>query len=211
MARAYQSLPTTYGALPAGMNANASTASKEDANTAENASECDLEEGEITDEPEPALNVDEGHKVKMEVGVDNMLVAKSGADNGLPIEKRETTPRVTLKPEFLGSAQQNANNREDTLSSTTLRSSMSPSDQDIPGLTYRSSTTPISILASNSETSVPSKQELELAKDVVLDLLGWGVQPEYLVDCGISSHAIYRIFTDLNLRLPSNLSYLGPS
>ncbi|KAG5644489.1 hypothetical protein DXG03_008316 [Asterophora parasitica] len=53
-----------------------------------------------------------------------------------------------------------------------------------------------------------SLEELEIAKNIVLDLLGWGVQPEYLVECGVSSHAIYRIFTDLHLRLPSNLSYL---
>ncbi|KAG6811775.1 hypothetical protein H0H92_005905 [Tricholoma furcatifolium] len=66
----------------------------------------------------------------------------------------------------------------------------------------------------NSEAQIPhvdmpplSPKEYELAKDAVLDLLGWGVEPEYLVECGISSHAIYRIFTDLHLRLPSNLSY----
>ncbi|KAG6819361.1 hypothetical protein H0H93_012544 [Arthromyces matolae] len=55
-------------------------------------------------------------------------------------------------------------------------------------------------------------EELEMAKDDVLDLLGWGVPPEYLVECGISSPVIYRIFTDLHLRLPSNLSmpYVRP-
>jgi hypothetical protein len=54
-----------------------------------------------------------------------------------------------------------------------------------------------------------SDEELDLAKSIVLDLLGWGVEPEYLIECGVSSHAIYRIFTDLRLRLPSNLSYTG--
>lgn len=50
-----------------------------------------------------------------------------------------------------------------------------------------------------------SPQELERAKDIVLDLLGWGMPPEYLVDVGVSSVALRRIFTDLRLRLPGNL------
>jgi hypothetical protein len=50
-----------------------------------------------------------------------------------------------------------------------------------------------------------SVQELDHAKNLVLDLLGWGVEPEFLVDEGISAQLIYRVFTDLNLRLPTNL------
>ena len=50
-----------------------------------------------------------------------------------------------------------------------------------------------------------SDEDLERAKSVVLDLLGWGVSGEYLVECGVSSPAIHRIFTDLHLRLPANL------
>ncbi|KAJ7721716.1 hypothetical protein DFH07DRAFT_857449 [Mycena maculata] len=48
-------------------------------------------------------------------------------------------------------------------------------------------------------------EDLEHAKDIVLDLLGWGVEPEYLVECGVSAGTIRRIFTDLRLRLPKNL------
>ncbi|KAJ7510335.1 hypothetical protein B0H11DRAFT_1184412 [Mycena galericulata] len=51
-------------------------------------------------------------------------------------------------------------------------------------------------------------EDLELAKDIVLDLLGWGVEPEYLVECGVSAGTIRRIFTDLRLRLPRNLAAL---
>ncbi|TFK28326.1 hypothetical protein FA15DRAFT_701212 [Coprinopsis marcescibilis] len=51
-----------------------------------------------------------------------------------------------------------------------------------------------------------SIDDLDRAKTLVLDLLGWGVEPEYLVTCGVSSQLIYRVFTDLNLRLPGNLS-----
>ncbi|KAF8909694.1 hypothetical protein CPB84DRAFT_1765227 [Gymnopilus junonius] len=48
-------------------------------------------------------------------------------------------------------------------------------------------------------------EELQEAKSLVLDLLGWRVSPEYFIDAGVSPEAIYRIFTDLDLRLPSNL------
>jgi len=50
-----------------------------------------------------------------------------------------------------------------------------------------------------------SPDNLTTAKEIVLDLLGWGVPPEYLVSSGVSPEAIYRIFTDLNLSLPTNL------
>jgi hypothetical protein len=47
------------------------------------------------------------------------------------------------------------------------------------------------------------------AKDVILDLLGWGVPPEYLVNCGLSREIIYYTFIELNLRLPASLDYTG--
>ena len=47
-----------------------------------------------------------------------------------------------------------------------------------------------------------TESQIDDAKNLVLDLLGWGV---YLVTCGIHPDLIYRIFTDLNLRLPTNL------
>ncbi|KAI6030730.1 hypothetical protein F5J12DRAFT_713856 [Pisolithus orientalis] len=50
-----------------------------------------------------------------------------------------------------------------------------------------------------------TQQEYDTAKDLVLDLLGWGVPPEYLLEYGISRHMIYYVFTELNLRLPDNL------
>ncbi|KAH7908051.1 hypothetical protein BJ138DRAFT_1069425 [Hygrophoropsis aurantiaca] len=51
--------------------------------------------------------------------------------------------------------------------------------------------------------------EYDSAKDIVLDLLGWGVPPEYLVDCGLSRHVVFYVFSELNLRLPSNLDING--
>ncbi|KAJ7178867.1 hypothetical protein C8R43DRAFT_974519 [Mycena crocata] len=55
------------------------------------------------------------------------------------------------------------------------------------------------------EYTLMTPEELDHAKDIVLDLLGWGVEPEYLVDCGVSDAVLHRIFTDLRLRLPRNL------
>ena len=49
----------------------------------------------------------------------------------------------------------------------------------------------------------------DFAKDILLELLGWGVDPEYLVDVGLSRELVYYAFTELNLRLPSNLDTTG--
>jgi hypothetical protein len=51
--------------------------------------------------------------------------------------------------------------------------------------------------------------QYDSAKDIILDILGYGVPPEYLIDCGISKEIIYYVFTELNLRLPSNLVTVG--
>lgn len=56
-----------------------------------------------------------------------------------------------------------------------------------------------------------TQKQYETAKEVVLDILGYGVPPEYLIDCGISKEIIYYVFTELNLRLPSNLDTAGIS
>jgi hypothetical protein len=50
-----------------------------------------------------------------------------------------------------------------------------------------------------------TQKQYDTAKEVILDILGYGVPPEYLIDCGISKEIIYYVFTELNLRLPSNL------
>ncbi|KAJ3511812.1 hypothetical protein NLJ89_g3888 [Agrocybe chaxingu] len=50
-----------------------------------------------------------------------------------------------------------------------------------------------------------SQDELDEAKSLILDLLGWGVAPEYLVETGLTPAVVFRVFTDLNLRLPDNL------
>lgn len=40
------------------------------------------------------------------------------------------------------------------------------------------------------------------AKILMLDLLGWGVPPEYILNRGVSHKLVCSVFTDLNLRLP---------
>ncbi|KAI9573623.1 hypothetical protein HD554DRAFT_2013037 [Boletus coccyginus] len=54
-----------------------------------------------------------------------------------------------------------------------------------------------------------TQDQYNTAKDIVLDLLGWGVPPEYLLECGLSRHAVFYVFSELNLRLPSNLDTSG--
>ncbi|KAF9221659.1 hypothetical protein BS17DRAFT_259097 [Gyrodon lividus] len=54
-----------------------------------------------------------------------------------------------------------------------------------------------------------TQDQFNTAKDIVLDLLGWGVSPEHLLECGSSRHVIFYVFTELNLRLPSNLDISG--
>jgi hypothetical protein len=54
-----------------------------------------------------------------------------------------------------------------------------------------------------------SQDQYNTAKDIVLDLLGWGVPPEYLIECGLSRHVVFYVFSELNLRLPSNLDTSG--
>ncbi|OCB88247.1 hypothetical protein A7U60_g4653 [Sanghuangporus baumii] len=52
-------------------------------------------------------------------------------------------------------------------------------------------------------------EQFNLAKELILDLLGWGVSPEYLVDCGLTREAVFYTFMELNLKLPRNLDVSG--
>ncbi|KAH9948824.1 hypothetical protein B0H21DRAFT_203465 [Amylocystis lapponica] len=54
-----------------------------------------------------------------------------------------------------------------------------------------------------------NQAQYDAAKDIVLDLLGWGVPPEYLVNCGLSREIVYYVFVEFNLRLPANLDTTG--
>ncbi|KAJ7134715.1 hypothetical protein C8R44DRAFT_870318 [Mycena epipterygia] len=54
-----------------------------------------------------------------------------------------------------------------------------------------------------------NQDQYDTAKDIILDLLGWGVPPDYLVDCNLSREIVYYVFSELNLRLPHNLDTVG--
>jgi hypothetical protein len=54
-----------------------------------------------------------------------------------------------------------------------------------------------------------TQKQYDTAKEVILDILGYGVPPEYLIDCGLSREIIYYVFTELDLRLPNNLDIAG--
>ncbi|KIM31043.1 hypothetical protein M408DRAFT_274598 [Serendipita vermifera MAFF 305830] len=48
-------------------------------------------------------------------------------------------------------------------------------------------------------------EELNKAKVLILDLLGWGLSPENLVEAGISKECLVPCLRELKLRLPSNI------
>ena len=50
-----------------------------------------------------------------------------------------------------------------------------------------------------------TEEQLYQAKVVMLDLLGWGVPPEYILQRGVSHELMYTVFTDLRLRLPESI------
>lgn len=54
-----------------------------------------------------------------------------------------------------------------------------------------------------------NEHQYNASKDTILDLLGWGVEPEYLIDVGLSREIIFYVFTELRLRLPRNLNTTG--
>ncbi|KAF8631406.1 hypothetical protein AX15_002414 [Amanita polypyramis BW_CC] len=54
-----------------------------------------------------------------------------------------------------------------------------------------------------------TQQQYDTAKDIILDLLGWGVPPEYLIECGLSREIVFYVFVELNLRLPQNFDTTG--
>ena len=54
-----------------------------------------------------------------------------------------------------------------------------------------------------------TQEQYDLSKHIILDLLGVGVPPEYLIQCGLSRELIYFTFTELRLRLPAGFDTAG--
>lgn len=53
-----------------------------------------------------------------------------------------------------------------------------------------------------------SNDEIFEAKVVILDILGWGVPSQYLLDCGISALVVVVCLSELKLRIPRDLENL---
>jgi hypothetical protein len=53
-----------------------------------------------------------------------------------------------------------------------------------------------------------SNEEIFEAKVVILDILGWGVPSQYLLDCGISALVVVVCLSELKLRIPRDLENL---
>uniref|UniRef100_A0A0W0FUX6 Uncharacterized protein n=1 Tax=Moniliophthora roreri TaxID=221103 RepID=A0A0W0FUX6_MONRR len=55
-------------------------------------------------------------------------------------------------------------------------------------------------------SALVNQAQYDTAKEIILDLLGWGVPPSYLLDCGLSREIIFYVFSELNLRLPDGIN-----
>ena len=53
---------------------------------------------------------------------------------------------------------------------------------------------------------IVSPEEANRAKVLILDLLGWGVSPEYILQRGVSHEFLCYVFTDLKLRIPDSIA-----
>jgi hypothetical protein len=54
-----------------------------------------------------------------------------------------------------------------------------------------------------------TQQQYDRSKEIILDLLGLGVPPEYLMQCGVTRELIYFTFTELRLMLPAGFDTAG--
>ncbi|KAG6918312.1 hypothetical protein DXG01_015404 [Tephrocybe rancida] len=143
----------------------------------ENAS-IDLEDGEITDE----------------ANLEDVKILEKSEDLGVDGHAAASTPKATLKNEPSGllvspmecprngaTVTTAAHKAGSSISSKGLSSSIAGFSSEPPSSSSVSALDS-SLNAPDAKTpSALSPEELELAKDVVLDLLGWGVQPEYLL------------------------------
>ncbi|KAJ3759906.1 hypothetical protein EV360DRAFT_40892 [Lentinula raphanica] len=167
------------------------------------------EEGEISDSEEPT-------RAKM--------AAKPRSKTATPLPPRPRSPLPRRRDESVSSsvAAPSEQSQSKPASSLPRRSSPPPQASSIILLERTSAT---SFPSSKSPQSVNNEErpffvdrehvrpglemdqtQYDTAKDIVLDLLGWGVPPEYLIDCGLSREIVFYVFSELNLRLPQNLN-----
>ncbi|PPR04106.1 hypothetical protein CVT24_010679 [Panaeolus cyanescens] len=54
-----------------------------------------------------------------------------------------------------------------------------------------------------------SQDEYDTIKDIILDLLGWGVPPAAILKHGVSREVMFYVFNELNLQLPEDFDFSG--
>ncbi|KAF9046614.1 hypothetical protein BJ165DRAFT_1404036 [Panaeolus papilionaceus] len=54
-----------------------------------------------------------------------------------------------------------------------------------------------------------SQEDYDTVKDIILDLLGWGVPPTAIMESGVSREVMFYVFNELNLWLPEGFDYSG--
>ncbi|KAF8340701.1 uncharacterized protein EI90DRAFT_2100893 [Cantharellus anzutake] len=114
------------------------------------------------------------------------------------------------------SADTNSKNSQESISQTPPGMEVDPSEHT----SSRASSYPPPPTATNVVARIPSKAALDLlrsrlgmtpeeifeAKITILDILGCGVHPQHLLDCGVSRTAVVVCLTELKLRIPEVLA-----
>ncbi|KAF9524288.1 hypothetical protein CPB83DRAFT_618976 [Crepidotus variabilis] len=152
-----------------------------------------LEEGEISDD-EPVVTP-----------------LRSARKQPTPPRKVFSSPRpISPEPRVLAEARQ-------LVRSSSTRSSSSPEagpSRQSSNHVKTSSEHPTARIPTHSPQFVRpnvnlTQNEYDAVKDVVLDLLGWGVPPIHFVECGVSREALFYVFSELNLALPDGFDSSG--
>ncbi|KAJ3987937.1 hypothetical protein F5890DRAFT_1494893 [Lentinula detonsa] len=165
-------------------------------------SEADMEDGQVREEGEISDSEETALK-----GAAN---AQSKVTTPLPTSKRRTPPTTSQDNKLPSStlvpkAESSSHSLLDRISAVPPPSSKSP--QRVEGThEERSYFIDVEHVRPGLELN---QAQYDTAKDIVLDLLGWGVTPEYLVDCGLSREIVFYVFSELNLRLPKNFNSEG--
>ncbi|EDR13288.1 uncharacterized protein LACBIDRAFT_308981 [Laccaria bicolor S238N-H82] len=162
------------------------------------------EEGEISDEEETSLpslapnpSPTQGKPSPSPVYSKNVDVSFLTSPRRVPAAELPRLPLADRTPNFSPVSRASHDNQP------------APSKPLLQGVNHVDNSS-VLVSADQVRPGLPLTQsEYDTAKDIVLDILGWGVPPEYLVDCGLTREIIYYVFTELNLRLPQNLDITG--
>ncbi|KAF9565768.1 hypothetical protein CPC08DRAFT_158755 [Agrocybe pediades] len=173
------------------------------------------EEGEISEEEEvPRV-------VKQPLSLMERL-----SDSPMTIVRKSTTPetRITMKQEPpsspRGFVSPEVHNAEVPRLALADRISDAPShvldmyDGDAPLESYEESYDPLHSISSLGPNCVRpglelNQEQYDNIKELILDLLGWNVPPEDLLQYGIRKEVLYYVFNELELRLPESFDPSG--